>query len=51
MLRAQDLVRVSAGQMIPGDGEVVEDVASIDESAIPVNRPRSFGRRAAIGPR
>jgi hypothetical protein len=35
MLRAQDLVRVSAGQMIPGDGEVVEGVASVDESGIP----------------
>src|SRR6202000_3370068 len=33
-LRANDLVRVSAGQMIPGDGEVTEGVASVDESAI-----------------
>jgi K+-transporting ATPase ATPase B chain len=33
MLRAQDLVRVSAGQMIPGDGEMLEGVASVDESA------------------
>jgi len=33
-LRAGDLVLVSAGEIIPGDGEVVEGVASVDESAI-----------------
>ena len=33
-LRVDDVVRVSAGQMIPGDGEVIEGVASVDESAI-----------------
>src|SRR5271155_4747984 len=31
-LRAEDLVLVSAGEFIPGDGEVVEGVASVDES-------------------
>jgi K+-transporting ATPase ATPase B chain len=33
-LRAGDLVAVEAGQFIPGDGEIVEGVASVDESAI-----------------
>ena len=33
-LRSDDIVKVVAGQMIPGDGEVIEGVASVDESAI-----------------
>ena len=33
-LRVGDTVRVVAGVMIPGDGEVIEGVASVDESAI-----------------
>src|SRR6185369_8235102 len=33
-LRKDDLVLVSAGEFIPGDGEIVEGVASVDESAI-----------------
>src|ERR1700682_1199616 len=33
-LRAGDLVSVAAGELIPGDGEIVEGVASVDESAI-----------------
>ena len=33
-LSAGDLVVVEAGQMIPGDGEIIEGVASVDESAI-----------------
>ncbi len=33
-LRAGDVVLVSAGEFIPSDGEVVEGVASVDESAI-----------------
>ncbi len=33
-LRKGDVVRVVAGEMIPGDGEVIEGVASVDESAI-----------------
>ena len=33
-LRKGDLVLVEAGQLIPGDGEVVEGIASVDESAI-----------------
>jgi K+-transporting ATPase ATPase B chain len=53
-LRAQDLVRVSAGQMIPGDGEVIEGVASVDESAItgesaPVIREAGGDRSAVTG--
>src|SRR6185437_10050149 len=33
-LRKGDLVLVAAGDLIPGDGEVIEGVASVDESAI-----------------
>ncbi|MDF2669316.1 MAG: potassium-transporting ATPase subunit [Paenibacillus sp.] len=33
-LRKGDFVAVSQGEMIPGDGEVVEGLASVDESAI-----------------
>jgi K+-transporting ATPase ATPase B chain len=33
-LRAGDYIVVQAGQIIPADGEVVEGVASVDESAI-----------------
>src|SRR5215510_7651607 len=33
-LRKDDLVLVVAGEFIPGDGEIVEGVASVDESAI-----------------
>ena len=33
-LRKDDLVFVRAGEFIPGDGEIVEGVASVDESAI-----------------
>ena len=33
-LRKDDVVMVDAGDFIPGDGEVIEGVASVDESAI-----------------
>ena len=33
-LRKGDIVMVYAGEIIPGDGEVIEGVASVDESAI-----------------
>ncbi len=33
-LRIGDLVVVEAGQVIPGDGDVVEGIATVDESAI-----------------
>ena len=53
-LRAGDRVRVTAGEFIPGDGEVVEGVASVDESAItgesaPVIRECGGDRSAVTG--
>ena len=33
-LKKGDIVVVSQGQLIPGDGEVIEGIASVDESAI-----------------
>ncbi len=53
-LRAGDMVRVVAGQMIPGDGEVVDGIASVDESAItgesaPVIRESGGDRSAVTG--
>ena len=53
-LRKDDLVIVSAGEFIPGDGEVVEGVASVDESAItgesaPVIREAGGDRSAVTG--
>jgi len=53
-LRAGDLVMVTAGEFIPGDGEVVEGVASVDESAItgesaPVIRESGGDRSAVTG--
>src|SRR6202012_5307753 len=53
-LRAQDLVHVAAGQMIPGDGEVIDGVASVDESAItgesaPVIREAGGDRSSGAG--
>jgi K+-transporting ATPase ATPase B chain len=53
-LRANDLVLVAAGEFIPGDGEVVEGVASVDESAItgesaPVIRESGGDRSAVTG--
>eukprot|EP01032_Pedospumella_encystans_P036423 gene36423-41216_t len=51
-LRSGDLVVVVAGERIPGDGDVVEGVASVDESAVtgesaPVIR-ESGGDRCAV---
>ncbi len=51
-LRAGDFVMVTAGEMIPGDGEIEEGIASVDESAItgesaPVIR-ESGGDRSAV---
>jgi potassium-transporting ATPase ATP-binding subunit len=53
-LRAGDVVFVIAGGMIPGDGEVIEGVASVDESAItgesaPVIREAGGDRSAVTG--
>ena len=49
-----DLVLVEAGQVIPGDGEIVEGVASVNESAItgesaPVIRESGGDRSAVTG--
>lgn len=54
LLRAGDLIYVEAGQFIAGDGEVVEGVASVDESAItgesaPVIREAGGDRSAVTG--
>ncbi|WP_030232288.1 potassium-transporting ATPase subunit KdpB [Streptomyces sp. NRRL S-350] len=53
-LRLGDHVVVEAGQTIPGDGDVVEGVASVDESAItgesaPVIRESGGDRSAVTG--
>jgi K+-transporting ATPase ATPase B chain len=53
-LRPGDRVSVSAGQIIPGDGEVIEGVASVDESAItgesaPVIREAGGDRSGVTG--
>jgi len=53
-LRKGDVVVVEAGQMIPGDGEVIEGVASVNESAItgesaPVIRESGGDRSAVTG--
>ncbi len=53
-LRKDDLVFVSAGGMIPGDGDVIEGAASVDESAItgesaPVIREAGGDRCAVTG--
>jgi potassium-transporting ATPase ATP-binding subunit len=42
-----DVVLVEAGDIIPGDGEVIEGVASVDESAITGESRRSSASRAA----
>ena len=54
LLRAGDTIYVEAGQYIPGDGEVIEGVASVDESAItgesaPVIREAGGDRSAVTG--
>ncbi len=53
-LRSGDIVVVAAGDLIPGDGEVIEGVASVDESAItgesaPVIRESGGDRSAVTG--
>jgi potassium-transporting ATPase ATP-binding subunit len=53
-LNVGDFVVVEAGQIIPGDGDVVEGVASVDESAItgesaPVIRESGGDRSAVTG--
>jgi len=53
-LKVGDIVLVEAGQLIPGDGEVIEGVASVNESAItgesaPVIREAGGDRSAVTG--
>jgi len=53
-LRKGDLVLVSAGEIIPADGEIIEGVATVDESAItgesaPVIREAGGDRSAVTG--
>jgi K+-transporting ATPase ATPase B chain len=53
-LRQGDIVVVEAGQVIPGDGDVIEGIASVDESAItgesaPVIRESGGDRSAVTG--
>jgi K+-transporting ATPase ATPase B chain len=53
-LRKGDLVVVEVGELIPGDGEIVEGIASVDESAItgesaPVIRESGGDRSAVTG--
>ncbi|WP_127572238.1 potassium-transporting ATPase subunit KdpB [Georgenia faecalis] len=53
-LRLDDVVVVTAGELIPGDGDVVHGIASVDESAItgesaPVIRESGGDRSAVTG--
>lgn len=53
-LKVGDIVLVAAGELIPGDGEVIEGVASVNESAItgksaPVIRESGGDRSAVTG--
>ena len=53
-LRSGDIIYVEAGLYIPGDGEVIDGVASVDESAItgesaPVIREAGGDRSAVTG--
>lgn len=54
MLRKNDLVLVKAGELIPSDGEVIEGIATVNESAItgesaPVIRESGGDRSAVTG--
>jgi potassium-transporting ATPase ATP-binding subunit len=54
MLRKGDIVRASAGEVIPADGDIIDGVASVDESAItgesaPVIRESGGDRSAVTG--
>ena len=53
-LRVNDIVFIEAGEFIPGDGQVVDGIASVDESAItgesaPVIRESGGDRDAVTG--
>jgi K+-transporting ATPase ATPase B chain len=54
LLRKGDVVLVSAGEVIPADGEIIDGVASVDESAItgesaPIIRESGGDRSAVTG--
>ncbi|GAA0917057.1 potassium-transporting ATPase subunit KdpB [Nonomuraea longicatena] len=54
LLKQGDVVVVEAGEIIPGDGDVIEGIASVDESAItgesaPVIRESGGDRSAVTG--
>ncbi len=54
LLRKGDLVVVEPNQLVPGDGEIIEGIASVDESAItgesaPVIRESGGDRSAVTG--
>jgi len=54
MLRKGDVVLVEAGDLIPGDGEVIEGIASVNESAVtgesaPVIREAGGDRSSVTG--
>ena len=54
LLRKDDVVKVSAGEMIPADGEIIEGIASINEAAVtgesaPVLREAGTDRSGVIG--
>lgn len=53
-LRRGDIVRVEAGELIPGDGEVIDGIAAVNEAAItgesaPVIRESGGDRSAVTG--
>jgi potassium-transporting ATPase ATP-binding subunit len=53
-LRKDDVVLVSAGELIPSDGEIIEGIASVDESAVtgesaPVIRESGGDRSSVVG--
>jgi K+-transporting ATPase ATPase B chain len=53
-LRKGDVVVIEAGELVPGDGEIIEGIASVDESAItgesaPVIRESGGDRSAVTG--
>ncbi|WP_165675786.1 potassium-transporting ATPase subunit KdpB [Metapseudomonas otitidis] len=53
-LRRGDIVRVEAGELIPGDGEVIQGIAAVNEAAItgesaPVIRESGGDRSAVTG--
>lgn len=54
LLKIGDIVICEAGDLIPGDGEILEGIASVDESAItgesaPVVRESGGDRSAVTG--